>query len=74
MHIPSMPSITKLPGEKLRKPEVAFRVFEENLGEMKNPDKDGNCRYYVIFEAFNFLGNDLALINLLYCLEYDMLK
>ncbi len=54
MHIPSMPNITDSPREELWKPEVAFKVLEENLGSTKNPDRDDDCRYYAIFEAFEF--------------------
>ncbi len=56
MPIPSMPSITDLPRKELRNSEVAFKVLGENLGEIVNPDGDGNCGYYAMFEAFTFLG------------------
>ncbi len=54
MYIPSMPSITDLPKEELRNPTAAFKVLEENLGEIVNPDGDGNYGYYSIFEALSF--------------------
>ncbi len=60
MHIPSMSSITNLPREELRNPTVAFKILVENLEEMKNPDGDGNSKYYETFKAFKFLGKDLA--------------
>ncbi len=56
MNIPQMPSITDLPIQELRNADVAFKVLEENLGEIHNPKGDGNCGYYAIFEAFAFLG------------------
>ncbi len=55
-----MTIITNLPREGLRNSEVAFKVLEENLGEICDQDGDGNCGYYAIFEAFSFLGKDLA--------------
>ncbi len=60
MTIPQMPSITDLPIQELRNADVAFKVLEENLGEIFNPNGDGNCGYYAIFEAFTFLGKDRA--------------
>ena len=53
-----MPSITDLPRQELRNSKVAFKVLEENLGDIVNPNGDGNCAYYAIFEAFTFLGKD----------------
>ena len=58
MHIPSMPSITDLPQQELRNSKVAFKVLQENLGEIAKVDGDGNCGYYATFEAFTFLGKD----------------
>ncbi len=60
MHKPLMPSITNLPRKEFRNSEVAFKVLEQSLGEIYDPDGDGNCRYYAIFETFSFLGKDLA--------------
>ncbi len=56
MTIPQMPSITDLLIHELRNANVAFKVLEANLGEIYDPEGDGNCGYYVIFEAFTFLG------------------
>ncbi len=53
-----MPSITDLPQQELRNPKVAFKVLGENLGEIKEVDRDGNCGYYAIFTSFEFLGKD----------------
>ncbi len=58
MHIPLMPSIANLPGKELRKSESAFQVLEENLGTIEKVDGDGNCRYYAMFKAFEFLEKD----------------
>ncbi len=60
MTIPEMPIITDLPIQELRNADVAFKVLEENLGENYDPEGDGNCGYYDIFEAFKFLGKDQA--------------
>ncbi len=58
MTIPQMPSITGLPIQELRNCDVAFKVLEENLGEINEPNRDGHCGYDAIFEAFAFLGKD----------------
>ncbi len=58
MPILLMPSITDLPSQELRNPKVAFKVLEENSGDIANVGGDANCRYYGIFEAFQFLGKD----------------
>ncbi len=50
-----MPSITDLLSQELRNPEVVFKVLGENSGKI---NRDGNCGYYAIFEAFEFLGKD----------------
>ncbi len=55
-----MPSITDSPSWEFRSPEVAFKLFEENLGQIHDQKGDGNSLYYVIFEAFQFLGKDQA--------------
>ncbi len=60
MNIPQMPSIIDLPIQELRNADVAFKVLEENSGEIFNPEGDGNCGYYVGFEAFAVLGKDRA--------------
>ncbi len=53
-----MPPITDLPRKELKNSKVAFKVLEENLGEIYDPKGDGNCGYYAMFEAFEFLGKD----------------
>ncbi len=58
MNIHQMLSITYLPSQELTNADVTFKALEENLGEIYNPDGDGNCGYYTIFEAFAFLGKD----------------
>ncbi len=58
MHIPWMPSITDLPSQELRNPEVSFKVLGENSGEIAKVDRDGYCGYYAIFESFEFLKKD----------------
>ncbi len=60
MPIPSMPSITDLPRVELKNPTVAFKVLGENLGQIAKVGGDCNCRYYAIFEAFEFLEKDRA--------------
>ncbi len=45
MTIPEMPSITDQPIQELRKRDVAFKVLKENLGDIFNPEGDGNCGY-----------------------------
>ncbi len=66
MTIPEMPSITDLPIQELKKADVAFKVLEENLGEIYNPDDDGICRYYAIFEDLNIFGETLSCQETLY--------
>ncbi len=58
MNIPLMSSITDLPSQEIRNPEIAFKVLGENFREIVKVDGDGNCKYYAIFEAFDFLGKD----------------
>ncbi len=58
VHIPSMPSITNLPREKLFS-YSCIQSFWREFGRDEDPNGDDNCRYYAIFEAFEFLGKDL---------------
>ncbi len=54
MPSPKMPSITNLLKEELRNPTVAFKLLQVNLEKIEKVDGICNCRYHVIFEAFNF--------------------
>ncbi len=53
MPLPSMPSLSDLPWEEFRKYHVVLKIFEDNFGEIHDPDVDGNCGYYALFQAFN---------------------
>ncbi len=64
MHIPLVTSITDLFSWELWNSGVAFKGLPENLGEIYDQKGDGNCGHYAIFEAFSFLGKDLAGKNL----------
>ncbi len=55
MPLPSMPSLSDLPGEELRKYHVVLKIFEVNFGEIHDPDCDGNFGYFATFQAFKFL-------------------
>ncbi len=59
MPLPSMPSLSDLPMEELRKFHVANQIFEDTFGTIHNPDGDGNSGYYALFRAFKFLGKIL---------------
>ncbi len=49
---PFMPSLTELPQKELQNIDVAIKVFEDKFGKIHNPDGDGNCGYYALFQAF----------------------
>ncbi len=42
MNVPQMPSITDLHIQKLRNADDVFKVFEENLQNIYDPEGDGN--------------------------------
>ena len=60
MPIPLMPSITDLPVAEFKDKSVAFKVLEEKLGEIHDPNGDGNCGYYALFQALKVLERNLA--------------
>ena len=68
-----MPSLSDLPQKELRNIEVALKIFEENFGEIHDPDSDGNCGYYALFKAFKYLGKNLMGKKLLTVLKTQKL-
>ncbi len=51
-----MPSLSDLTEKKLGKYEIVLKVFEDNFGEIHDPDDDDNFGYYALFQAFKLMG------------------